>query len=117
MSRSAKDLYRKDTRVSVPDLVLWTAALRDEWGLWVSVQWTPPLPSQANKNAGTVLVKAQRWNEGGLTEKVLAQRTVALGGRETVEEVGLQLLSAIYVGKQSSIWDEELAGLDPCAPQ
>jgi hypothetical protein len=59
-----------------------------------------------------VLVRAQRWSEGAVAEKVVAQCTIALGGRETVEEVALRLISGFYVGKQTSLWDEELASLD-----
>jgi hypothetical protein len=58
-----------------------------------------------------VLVKARRWYEGQHTERVLAQETVARGGRETIEEVALRLLSRIYVGSQSELWEEERASL------
>jgi len=106
---SGADWKRKVTGVCWRDVWAWAAQMRDEYGYWVTIWVSPPMPSQEGKIAYHVAVRAVKYREGGKTSELV--KSVGVGEKANVppEVVALQVVSAMYTKLDREAWEAERA--------
>lgn len=103
------DWYRKNPGVAWGDVWEWCNQVRDTYGLWCTFEVVPPLPSQAKKTWGTVVMRAKRSVDGGEVVKHLAYRAIPYGGKETPEQLALSMVAALEKSLDREVWEAERA--------
>lgn len=78
------------------DVWAWARDLREEYGYWVTVTVTPPLPSLEKRIAYNVVVVAKLNSSDSQNHHITKHLAVGLAAHTPPEAVALQLVSAIY---------------------
>lgn len=106
---SRDDWARKVTGVCWRDVWAWANDLRAEYGYWVTVQVSPPLPSSRKMAYNVVVVAEKLGGQVSQAHRITKHLSVGESANVAPEAVALQLVSAIYQDVDRQAYEAERA--------